>query len=991
MHSILDDSDEYDNYLFNNCAYYETDNISQLGTSKSSLKAIHLNIHSLPTYIEDLKLLLEKLDEQKCQIDLIMLCETFLTDLNSNKYKIDGYTLVELHRSKMRQGGVAIFVRNGLNFRVRDDLNLFDEGFFESIFIEITMPKRNLIAGEIYRVPNTSEQSFLAKYEQLIGKINKENKSTIISTDQNLDYLKIDKHSNTNKFLDINLGFGLLPTITKPTRITHSSATLIDNIYIKNSKNTSFQSGIIATKFSDHLPCILAIDNCISAMPADPITITYRDFSESNLCKIKDELGQTDWSIIYNSNANDSYNLLLDHISAIVNKYAPEKTKVIHPNRFLKEAWMTKGFLKSSKTCDKLFKNALGKESNHPDSVKFRQYRNKFNSLKRSVKRTYYLNKLQGYKNNTSKLWKTMNTIIGRNNDKSGLSDTFIINGQSITDPRLICQGFCDYFGNIGIELASKIPNSSKHYAANLNDPSSTSFFLSPTDPEEVAKMIKSLPSKTSYGHDGLSNILIKYICDVIKVPFTHVVNQSFVNGVVPTSMKIAKVIPIYKAKDKKEFSNHRPISVLPVMSKILEKLVHKRLYLFLSSNNVLYQSQYGFRSSHSTNHAVTELISEIHNALDNKEVTLAVFLDLSKAFDTINHEILLKKLEYYGVRGIALDWFKNYLYERKQYVQYKSAISDTKLIECGVPQGSVLGPLLFILYTNDLPKALPNTSSILFADDTTVHKSGKNVTLLFAQMKADLAELIDWFRANKLSLNLNKTNYILFRSKSDDDFLTETLQFGTEILQRKHFVKFLGLLVDEFLEWTEQGNAIKNKIKSSLYLLSTSKNFLTIPCKKILYYSLIHSHLTQGMLLWGSQLDSKLFKSLVVLQKKSIRAVCNKEYNAHTRPLFKKLKLLTLTDLVKLETLKFMYSFVHSNLPQPLLKLFQLNSEVHGYNTRNKNNPRVNFHSFALFGKSFLKTAPSLWQTVDRDHQNSKTLKGFTTRAKRKCIELYT
>jgi retron-type reverse transcriptase len=250
-------------------------------------------------------------------------------------------------------------------------------------------------------------------------------------------------------------------------------------------------------------------------------------------------------------------------------------------------------------------------------------------------------------------------------------------------------------------------------------------------------------------------------------VPFTAIINKSLETGEVPSSLKLAKVVPIYKAKNKEEFNNYRPVSLLPCISKILEKVIHKRLYNFLLLNDVLYKSQYGFRPKHSTSNAITELSNDIITSLENKQLTLAVFLDLSKAFDTIDHMTLLDKLAHYGVRGVALEWFRSYLTNRRQYVQVNDNRSQIDTITYGVPQGSVLGPLLFIIYTNDLPRNLKTVKSILFADDTTIYQSSNNTEKLYKAMNEQLKILEDWFKANKLSLNASKTNYILFRNKN--------------------------------------------------------------------------------------------------------------------------------------------------------------------------------------------------------------------------------
>ena len=367
-------------------------------------------------------------------------------------------------------------------------------------------------------------------------------------------------------------------------------------------------------------------------------------------------------------------------------------------------------------------------------------------------------------------------------------------------------------------------------------------------------------------------------------------------------------------------------------MSKILEKIVHKRLYNFLDKQNLLYNNQYGFRPKHSTIQAITQLSAEILESLDKKKYTTGVFLDLSKAFDTINHNTLLKKLEHYGIRGVALEWFRNYLHDRKQYVSYNGEISSQQDVTCGVPQGSVLGPLLFIIYTNDLPNALRDSRCILFADDTTIYYTSDDLNTTATILSNELEQLTEWFRANKLSLNATKTNYIIF-NKTQLVLPDIELKIGTDRINRVYNTKFLGVYIDSKLNWNKHLQYCSNKLSSGLYAIKNVKHLLPIKPLKSLYYTLIHPYLNYGTILWGSAAKSN-FKKLQTLQNKAIRNITNSKYNASTLPLYQLTRIIPLDELYKVHLAKFMDQHKNNSLPQPLQALYTFNTETHQHNT---------------------------------------------------------
>ena len=338
--------------------------------------------------------------------------------------------------------------------------------------------------------------------------------------------------------------------------------------------------------------------------------------------------------------------------------------------------------------------------------------------------------------------------------------------------------------------------------------------------------------------------------------------NLSISTGIVPEMLKIAKVVPIYKKDDAEKFSNYRPVSLLPCFSKILERLVFNRCVEYIDIHEILNDKQFGFRPNHSTYMAIIQLVDKITNAVERNETTIGFFLDLSKAFDTIDHDILLYKLEHYGFRGIVLEWFKNYLSNRKQYVSYNSCDSELKDIVCGVPQGSILGPLLFILYVNDITNTSDMLEFILFADDTTILYSHPNIENQINRINEELKEVSNWFKANKLSVNASKTNYTILgtpRMVSNMDELNLNVILDSTTLEKVKHTKFLGVLIDDCLTWKNHIDCVSKTISRNIGVMNKLKHF--VPIRILHYCTLVLPYLNYGILIWGDTCKSYLDK----------------------------------------------------------------------------------------------------------------------------------
>ena len=940
LNDIIDSYFETDEADFNilsesniDSLYYGIDDLHKCDVVKRNhnICSMHLNIRSLPDKFDKLKLLLSQLDNVNVNIDFILICETYLTERNHDLYHLPGYNFISRHRKQTKCGGVGMYISDKYNYIIRDDISLFVEHSFESVFVEVLINNAvNIIVGEIYRVPNSNRQLSIQYYEDIISKLQYENKEVIIGTDQNFDYLN-STCVHSKHLLETYFSAGFIPTITRPTRITHASAKLIDNIYVKCKQlGNNTVSCILTVDISYHFPVLLFVNNKHSK-PNRKSTFTFRKFDNDSTNYIKRLLQATDWSTMHSLSVDEQSEFLSNKIHEYIDLCVPLKTVTIGHKYVIREKWMTRGLLKSSLNQNKL-RSKISKNNNNISINEYKTYRNLYNRLIRIAKATHYSELIEQHRGNISKTWKILNKLLGKNLNKSN-PQIFNINNIQTEDKSQISNAFCSYFTDIGNQYAASIGPSSKQFNEYLIGNCSKSLFLHPTDKRDIIRIINELKPKNSCGHDGISSKLVKDLKNEIALPLSIMINASIESGHVPDTMKLAKVIPIYKSKDKQMLNNYRPISLLPIFSKILEKVVYQMLFNFLNTNNALFSSQYGFRKNHSTINAVTELVSHVIKAMNRRENTISVFLHLSKAFDTVNHNILLRKPEFYGIRGIALEWFKHYLTGRKQYVLYNNTQSSKQYITCGVPQGSVLGPLLFLIYINDIPNCLKYSKSIVFADDTTIFASCKNMNTLYNNMNDDLSNLINWFKANMLSLNIAKTNYLLFPSSKLVNVGEDMkLYADADEIIRNECCKFLGIIIDDKLGWLDHINSINIKLSRSLYILNSVKKML--PNYRHLYFTMVQPYLTYGIILWGSTYQSYL-KRTVILQKKAIRYMHKAHYNAHTKPLFYASNVLNINFTYLLEVSKFMHDYTRRTLPTPLLNFFSSNLNVHQHNTR--------------------------------------------------------
>ena len=799
--------------------------------------------------------------------------------------------------------------------------------------------------------------------------------------------LNFDSHSSTEEFFNTMTSYFFQPHIIQPTRITDHAATLIDNIYMNTIEYKTI-SGNLIYDISDHLPNFILIYK----MPKDNHNYDryLRDYSQFNEAKFIGEVAEVNWmTVLGNSeDVNLIFSSFLDKLSELVDKHVPLKKLSKRKVKLLSKPWITKGIRISIKRKNKLYKLYMNSKNAFYFS-KYKFYRNKIKHLILLSKKSYYSNYFQNNSNNIKKTWQGIKQLMTLSNKKVHIPTTVEIDSQKITNTIDIANAFNTYFASIGSNLAASIPSLAVSYTEYLKSPTLQSFALYPTTSWEVEQEINSLCGNKSTGPFSIPTKLLKLLKSILSEPLSYLYNCSFNSGIVPNKFKIAKVIPIFKKGSYTVFLNYRPISLLSVFNRILEKLMYKRLITFFKKNKIFYSGQFGFRANHSTVHASLLITNKIQRAIEKRMYSCGIFLDFSKAFDTVDHKILLGKLEHYGIRGLAKTWFCWYLSNRSQFVLLGNITSDEKLVTHGVPQGSVLGPLLFLIYINDFNKSSDSLDFHLFADDSNLFFAHKSLQFLELHLNEQLCKVGQWLRVNKLSLNADKSNFVVFHPPQKKVCYSINLLINDNIIRHKNSIKYLGIIIDSNLNWKEHVHELCKKISRGIGILSKLRHFVSKRILIQIYYSLIYPYLTYCVKIWGNTYWSNI-KPLYIMQKKAIRIINFLTYQEHTSSYFKKDNFLKLADIVKLYTALFMYQFYRDRLPVAFDDFFVLNNMKHDNNTRLSSKcsyslPLVRTN-YGIFSINF--SGPKIWNDIDEALKILST-NLFKKKLKQNLIEL--
>ena len=733
----------------------------------------------------------------------------------------------------------------------------------------------------------------------------------------------------------------LLPTITLPTKINSKNNTVIDNIFT-SQYHPDLKSGNLLIGISDHLPSFLILPKTNQNHIPKKQNIFKRDMKNFDRENFVLDFLDIDWLECLELDKNDVNNSTSNFIhkmNDLLDKYLPLKKLSQKQFKQRYKPWITdyilerislkNNFLQRSTKC----KNTLEKNLLYQ---RFKDLKNEITCLVRSGKKDFYKNYFEENKKNMKKIWQGIKDIV---NIKSKNFDqpTCIQNGdKTITQPLEISNSFNKYFTSIADNILKRRKfTGSKSFRDYLPDALPNSIAIHPCDEDEIELIISSFDVGKAYGPNSIPTELLHLLKKDLARPLALLFNLSFSSGVFPDLLKISKTIPIFKKGSRLQVSNYRPISLLSNLNKILEKLMYSRLYSFLSDHNIFYNLQFGFRAKHSTNLALLDIIEQVRTSLDNKKFACGIFVDFQKAFDTANHDILISKLNTYGVRGLANNWLRSYLSNRSQFVSILGYESTTLPQPHGVPQGSVLGPLLFLLYINDLHRAIIYSRVYHFADDTNLLNVSNSPKQMQKQVNIDLKLLYKWLLANKISLNCSKTELIFFKRRGSNhvDFKYK-IKLNGLILRESDYIKYLGVYLDSHLSGKYHCEILRPKLSRACGMLSKARHFVPKEELVSLYHAIFGSHLSYGSQVWSQDPNPHLNK-IVSLQKRAVRTITFSDFDAHSSPIFKDLKVLKLMDNVKINNCLFVHDYLNNLLPSCYNNYFTLLSDLQVIGTK--------------------------------------------------------
>jgi len=924
---------------------FESTTLGEGYGDKEHINVILYNVRSLFNKLDIVK---QFINELTIKPPILIFCETWFTGDGECDF-FENYQGYHFKREAQIGGGVSIYIPNQWDTTQIYELECTDLKICETIFVEIKINKICILVGGLYRPPSSDINSFFDYLDSITDKILEYKGGIILGGDFNIDLLVRDE--NYSSLLSIINTMGLINLVNEPTRVTIDRESCIDNILYSTNICPIFKK-IEIIDISDHYPIISSF-NIPNLLRNEQDYKKYTNPSNFNLTINKNKLNNLDpnnneFNGIYGINDLDDaikifIQIIYDNLFSN-NKYTNHHN-VTQGKLVFRIPWMNSGVLKMIKEKNKLFRKA--KFSQDPIMKdNYKKFRNKLNNTLKMLKKKYYAETFRNNKNNKKFIWKTINGLIGKNkNQIEKFNGGILYEGAHLTRPKEMAEAFSEIYSKVAENYHQNLPNTpsqQKIYFSSLPLYQSIPFLLESTTAEEILLTIRELRITKAPDYMGFSSELLNKIAEWISKPLSYIINLSFDQAYFPTELGLSIIFPKHKNGNKKLITNYRPISTSSVLSKIMEKVFLKKLNVFLLQNNILCKEQFGFRAGHSTDLAILAYIQDIINDIDLGYKKISIVLDIAKAFDTIDHNILYQKLDRYGIRNKPLNWIKSFISHRHQKVSIKGSLSNSKKLNYGVPQGSILGPTLFLLYINDIVRSTEILTFNLYADDTIITYKCIDMESSFSIINIELTKIFNWMKYNKLTINHTKTKLISYRhyNKKGIDLLNR-IKIDDKILKQIKTFKYLGINIDEALTWTPHISELQIRLSRTLAIMYKLKGTLGYEELKTIYFSLFNQIINYGNIIWGNASYNKT-KRIITIQKRAIKILNDSYLNTHTANNF--IRPLTPMEIYLTQLGIFFYKIINNQLPFLLQKYDYLftSEPMHQHYTRNVSTPRL-------------------------------------------------
>ena len=928
------------------------------------LKLVHLNARSVLPKIDQLRLTLED-----SRIDIITMSETWLhPQIDPAMVRIEGYSLFRQDRTRKhakglkKGGGLIVYVKNSLapGVRTLDSLSV-NSAHLESQWLEISREHaRNIIVCNVYRPPDGKiDQAFKALNNSL-EQISVRKKDLFIMGDLNINYnnKKSTSYRQLAFFERVN---NLAQLIKNSTRINQQTSTILDLI-LTNAQYIS-HAGTLDTYISDHQPIFVVKKK--KRNPKLKVSFLGRQYKNYNPITFANNLKTQDWQNLYDQDSvNCQWSIMYDRIVAEADKQCPIKEFEFN---YHKPPYLTNALLDQIRNRDYFYKKA--KKFGDEDDWNIAKYlRNQTNKNIRGAKASYIKDQLDACKNDSSKFWRQIKAVYPNKSIRDKHEIKLKVGNDLITQDR-VAEYINEFFINVGsppVNTTPVIPAPDLNLNQNPanNNPENEDLKIEKANSVQIYNLTKTLNPRKSSGLPNINPTLMKDSLLALNDQLTHILNSSITSSKFPSEWKNAKVIPIPKSGDLMNVSNYRPISLLPTPGKLLEKIIHTQLEEHLENESLLTHFQYGFRKNRSTTHAVTQLLNHVNLNLNKSIPTVALFIDFRKAFDCLQHPTLLAKLQTLNLSPETVGWLQDYLTDRHQSTYANGTMSPMGAIKQGVPQGSILGPLLYIIYANDITSTILKSKVAFYADDTVIYTSSKNVNLAIKGIQSDLNRLTKWCRSNGVHINPDKTKYMIFSNRQLNS-PHKNLKVNSTIIERVPTFSYLGVVLDQHLTFDNHAKYTIDRVSAKVYQLKKIRKLLTKKAALLIYKNMILPIMEYGDIYMTSATQDNR-KKLQKLQNKALKCALEKDKRFNTNLLHDEAKIHKLKHRRKTHLLQHMYQI--STTPE-----FQ-GWKVRVRVTRNSNKKlmKTKKPNTTKFLNSITYRGPKLWNKLPREIQES-------------------